>query len=125
MSSSLERYSKLSSTFLEVSLREQLLILFCGLVVVILTMYTLLLEPLLDNSEKLQQNSMAAKKEMAILVGQVAALTDKLKTDPNDPVSERIGILQRQIQNIDELYFLLMCFESRRGSESNANEQIG
>ena len=95
-------YTKLSTKFLAVSLREQFLILFCGVVVVILMMYTFLLEPLLDNSEKLQQNSMAAKKEMAILVGQVAALTDKLKTDPNDPVSERIGILQRQIQNIDE-----------------------
>ena len=79
MSSSLDRYSKLSSTFLEVSLREQLLILFCGLVVVILTMYTLLLEPLLDNSEKLQQNNISAKNEMTSLEGQRANLFNKLK----------------------------------------------
>ena len=102
MSSSLERYSKLSSTFLEVSLREQLLILFCGLVVVILTMYTLLLEPLLDNSEKLQQNNISAKNEMTSLEGQRANLFNKLKNDPNDPVRERIAMLKSQIQSITE-----------------------
>jgi MSHA biogenesis protein MshJ len=101
MSSSLEqKYKNISSQFLNVSVREQLLILMCGLVVVVFMMYTFLLEPLLDNSEKLQQNSISAENEITTMVGQVAKLYDKLKTDPNDPVLERIAELKSQIQKI-------------------------
>jgi MSHA biogenesis protein MshJ len=101
MSNSLEQeYKKLSIKFLEVSLREQILILLCGLAVVILMMYTFLLEPILEDSGKLQQNNISAKKEVSILVNQVSELADKLKTNPNDPVLERIALLKRQIQNI-------------------------
>tara|TARA_R110002153_G_scaffold27084_4_gene84258 strand:- start:9604 stop:10275 length:672 start_codon:yes stop_codon:yes gene_type:complete len=103
MSSSLDqKYKKLSSKFLEVTLREQLLILICGLVVLILLMYTFLLEPILDNSVKLQQNSNSAEKEISIMLDQVAILSDKLKTDPNGPVLERIVLLKRQIQDLVE-----------------------
>jgi MSHA biogenesis protein MshJ len=99
--SALEKeYRKLSGKFHAMSLREQLLILICGLVVLILLMYTLLFEPLFDNSDKLQQNSESAKNEIATLIGQVAQLTEKLQTDPNDPVNERIDVLKREIHNI-------------------------
>ena len=101
MSNSLQQeYQKSSSKFLDVSLREQFLILFCGLVVVIFTMYNFLLEPLLENSEKLQQNSTSAEKEITTLSEQVAKLSDKLKIDPNKPVLDRIAVMQMQIQNI-------------------------
>jgi MSHA biogenesis protein MshJ len=103
MSSSLEKeYKKLAIKFLKMSLREQLLILFCGLVVVILIMYTLLLEPLLDDTKKLQKNNVSAENEISSLADQVATLSDQLKNDPNDPVRERIDVLTRQIQNITE-----------------------
>lgn len=101
MSSNLEQeYRKLSAKFHKLSLREQLLILVCGLVVLLLLMYTLLLEPLINSSEKLKQNSKNAEKEMSALVQQVAQLTDKLKTDPNEPVKTRIDELKRQISEI-------------------------
>jgi MSHA biogenesis protein MshJ len=101
MSNSLEQeYKKLSIKFLKSSLREQVLILLCGLAVVILIMYTFLLEPILEYSGKLQQNSISTEKEVSILVGQVTELTNKLKTNPNDPVLKRIALLKRQIQNI-------------------------
>ncbi|MFT6989354.1 MAG: MSHA biogenesis protein MshJ [Paraglaciecola sp.] len=103
MINSLEQeYKKLSTKFLEVSLREQVLILFCGLVVVTLMMFTFLLEPQLENSKKLQQNNINAKKDIITLEGQVAKLYNKIKTDPNDPVHERIAVLQRQIQGINK-----------------------
>ncbi len=50
-----QEYKKLSIKFIKVSLREQVLILFCGMAVVILIMYNFLLEPILDNSKKLKQ----------------------------------------------------------------------
>ena len=63
-----QKYKKLSIKFIKVSLREQVLILFCGMAVVILIMYTFLLEPILDNSKKLKQNSSRAEKEITSLV---------------------------------------------------------
>lgn len=95
-----KQYRKLSGKFHNMSLREQLLILFCGLVVLILLIYTFLLEPLLEHSDKLQQNTVNAEKEIATLEGQVAQLSDKLKTDPNDPVNVRIDVLTGEIHNI-------------------------
>jgi MSHA biogenesis protein MshJ len=101
MSNSLEQeYKKLSIKFLDLSLREQILILFCGLTVVILLMYTFLLEPMFNHLEKLQQNSMSDTTEITILKGQVAGLTEKLQDDANSPVRERIALLERQIENI-------------------------
>jgi MSHA biogenesis protein MshJ len=101
MSNSLEQeYKKLSIKFLDLSLREQILILFCGLAVVILIMYTFLLEPMFNHSEKLQQNSNSDATEITILTGQVAELTEKLQDDANGPVRERIALLKRQIQNV-------------------------
>jgi len=93
-------YRKLSDKFHNMSLREQILILICGLVILILLMYTLLFEPLFDNSEKLHRKSVSAENEMSTLVVQVAQLTEKLKTNPNDPVNERIDTLKREISSI-------------------------
>lgn len=98
----IHQYRKMSVKFIKVSMREQILILCCGLAVLILMMYTFLLEPLLDNTEKLKQNSIRAEKEITSLVGQVANLTRKLKTDPNVPIRKRISVLTSQIQNIDK-----------------------
>ena len=95
-----QAFKQLSIKFLKVSLREQIFILFCGLIVVILTMSTFLLEPILESSEKLQQKNNSAKKEISLLIKQVAALTDKIKTDPNETVLEKVALSKRQIQKI-------------------------
>lgn len=97
-----QKYKELSIKFLNMSVREQLLILCCGLVVLVMVIYTFFLEPLLEHSEKLQQNSINAEKEIITLVSQVAELNDKLRTDPNDPVRERIEVLKRQIESISK-----------------------
>jgi MSHA biogenesis protein MshJ len=96
-----QEYKKLSAKFIKISLREQVLILFCGMAVVILMMYTFLLEPLLDNLERLKQNDISAIKELTSLKEQVTVLSDKLSIEPNGPILERIDVLQRQIENID------------------------
>jgi MSHA biogenesis protein MshJ len=96
-----QEYKKLSIKFLDLSLREQVLILFCGLAILILMMYTFLLEPIFNQSEKLQQNKMSDATEITILTGQVAELTEKLKDDANSSVRERIALLKRQIQNVN------------------------
>lgn len=93
-------YRKLSDKFDNTSTREQCLILICGLVVLVLLMYTFLLEPLFADSDKLQQNRQNAKKDISSLQLQVAQLSEKLNSDPNEPVNTRIADLEREIQNI-------------------------
>ena len=95
------QYRKLSIKFIKVSLREQVLILVCGLAVLILIIFTFFLEPLSDNSKKLKQNIFSAEKEITTLAGQVVDLTNRLKTDPNVPVLKRISMLESRIQSID------------------------
>jgi MSHA biogenesis protein MshJ len=95
------QYRKLSIKFIKVSLREQVLILLCGLAVLILIIFTFFLEPLLDDSKKLKQNIVSAEKEMTSLARQVVDLTNKLKTDPNVPILKRISMLESRIQSID------------------------
>lgn len=95
-----QEYNKLSTKFLEISLREQLLILICGLVVIILLMYTFLLEPQIDALAKLQKNTKNGENELSTLLAQRDKLTDQLKSDPNEPIRERIDTLERQIQDI-------------------------
>jgi MSHA biogenesis protein MshJ len=95
-----QTYKQLSIKFLNVSLREQMLILFCGLIIVILMINTVALEPIFDSSEKLQKKSSSADKEVSLLKQQVAALTDKLKADPNNTLLEKLVLLKRQNQKI-------------------------
>jgi MSHA biogenesis protein MshJ len=95
-----QTYKQLSIKFLNVSLREQMLILFCGLIIVILMINTVALEPIFDSSEKLQKKSSSADKEVRLLKQQVAALTDKLKADPNNTLLEKLVLLKRQNQKI-------------------------
>ncbi|MFB1033914.1 MAG: hypothetical protein QMC38_01065 [Sinobacterium sp.] len=95
-----QTYKQLTIKFLNISLREQMLILFSGLIVVILMMNTLALEPIFESSEKLQKKSHSADKEMRLLKQQVAALTDKLKANPNNTLLEKLALLKRQNQKI-------------------------
>jgi MSHA biogenesis protein MshJ len=99
MSNSLnEEYKKLSIKFLKASLREQVLILCCGLIVITMMMYTLLLEPQLEKIVRVEKNSVGATQEITRLSAQVESLTNKLQDDPNQPIRERITTLEQKSQ---------------------------
>ena len=89
-----------SEKFLKFSVREQVLILVCGLIGVILLAYTLLFEPLLADSEKLQKNSASMARQLSDLTEQIDILTIKLQEDPDAAVRERIKVLESQIQSL-------------------------
>jgi MSHA biogenesis protein MshJ len=101
MSSSFNaQYRAISVKFLKVTSREQILILVCGLILVILVSYTLLLEPLIAKTEKLQKSAQNITQNAQKLQLQIAMLSDKLKQDPNEPVKNRIEELNAQVQTI-------------------------
>lgn len=103
MSSSLQQeYSKLSVKFLKISVREQILLLLCGLIAVVLLGYTFLISPILESTEKLDKSVNNISKDINGLSTQVAHLSVKLEEDPDAPVKARIQNLQEQIQSIGD-----------------------
>ena len=102
MSKSLRsEYIKLSEKFLHISVREQVLVLLCGLVAVVLLFYTFLIGPLLENTEKLDKSVNNISNEIISLSDQVVELSIKLQEDPDAPVNARIQALQQQILDIN------------------------
>ncbi len=97
-----QEYQKLSEKFLKASLREQLLIVFCGLIVVVLLCYNLMISPLLAESEKLQNNLNNIKANTSRLSAQVALLSAKLNDDPNAPAKARISAQQGEITELNQ-----------------------
>jgi MSHA biogenesis protein MshJ len=103
MIDSLQReYQKLAVKFLQISVREQLMVLFCGLILLVVLIYNLLLEPVLNTNQKLTQNTVNAEKFLVGLSNQTDTLTAKLKQDPNLPVHDRIASLSREITDLDD-----------------------
>lgn len=95
-----EEYRELSVKFLKTSLREQFLILLCGVVVIVLCTYSLMLEPQLNSIEEMNKNKVNANKTLAKQDKQIDTLTKKLRFDPNTAVAERIDALRGQIQTL-------------------------
>ncbi|MGS2721201.1 type II secretion system protein GspM [Paraglaciecola aestuariivivens] len=96
-----EEYQKLSEKFLEATLREQFLILFCGVVVVVMLSYHLLISPVLTQSDKLNNNISNIQSQISSLTADVAKLSVKINEDPNQPAHARIADLQDEIAQLD------------------------
>ena len=103
MSNSLQQdYKKLSNKLDGVSGREQFLIFGCGLVVVILLSYSLLIEPMYLKAQQLDKRSKSAQLEITTLSAELAGINRKLKQNPNVGVLERIEKLDQEIVSVDE-----------------------
>lgn len=103
MSSAVQReYLKLSEKYQHITLREQLLVLLCGLVAVVLFTYTLLIGPVIESANKLDKSANIISKEITGLSEQVSQLSVKLEADPDAPINARVQALQEQIQKINQ-----------------------
>ncbi|MDU0353129.1 type II secretion system protein GspM [Paraglaciecola aquimarina] len=95
-------FEKLSIKFLNLSVREQVMILVAGVVLILLLMYTLLLEPTFDETKKLKTNIASVKSELTTIDSQSAALMAQLQIDPNVSIRKRIAQINEQIASLDE-----------------------
>lgn len=93
--------SSLGTRFLDLSLREQVLILLSGVVVIGLLAYTFLLEPILGKTARIEKQINAAQLQTAGLGEQIAEVKNKTSIDPNAPVRERIASLNEQLAKLD------------------------
>lgn len=97
----LHPFDKLSNKFLSVSFREQILISLCGLVAIVLLVYTFLLEPNVTQSTKLTSDISNAKAKQLDLIQQVSDTQKKFENDPNVAIRERISSLNKEVLILD------------------------
>jgi MSHA biogenesis protein MshJ len=92
-----EEFSKLSAKFDSITVREQLLLLVCGLMVFAIIIHMLLLEPRLLNNEKTQKDIERSQKELQSLMVQTQELSEALLIDANLPAKTRLNKLTQPI----------------------------
>jgi MSHA biogenesis protein MshJ len=97
-----EEFSKLSAKFDSITVREQLLLLVCGLMVFAIIIHMLLLEPRLLNNEKTQKDIERSQKELQSLMVQTQELSEALLIDANLPAKTRLNKLTQQILEIEQ-----------------------
>lgn len=96
-----EGYNKLHRLFLSINVREQALLVLCGLLLVIGLMYLLLLEPIMLENDKLGRDIRGFKNDIQSSDLTLAGILKSLKNDPNDVLREREQVLDGQIDALD------------------------
>ncbi|HHC7311038.1 TPA: type II secretion system protein GspM [Vibrio campbellii] len=95
-----EFWSSLEERFDEMSAREKVLIALCGLVTVVMLLFTLVLEPKLNevnSNDKQLRNSKLTNQQTEIEVLRIQA---QLKKDPNAEIDQAISQLLTESQHL-------------------------
>ncbi len=95
-----EFWSSLEERFDEMSAREKVLIVLCGLVTVVMLLFTLVLEPKLNevnSNDKQLRNSKLTNQQTEIEILRIQA---QLKKDPNAEIDQAISQLLTESQHL-------------------------
>ncbi|MFT2092278.1 type II secretion system protein GspM [Paraglaciecola sp. 2405UD69-4] len=94
-------YQKLSDKLDKISTRERLLILFCGLVITIFLCFTLLISPIQLETQDTKERIKSTKSTIGKQGSELAAITVKLRNDPNTDINAKIEALRQDIESIN------------------------
>lgn len=92
----------LNERFSALSLREKVMILACGLVVLTLIVYSLVLDPAMTSWSNGQKSQRTLERQFTELQQQQELLTKRLRTDPNISLRQQIKQHQQEITELDE-----------------------
>lgn len=95
------QFTLLANRFLALSVREQVLILLVGVIVIAMSLYTFLLEPTVIHTNKIKKNTVQAVAQQQELMRQSADISKLFSRDPNMAVRERIATLDKEITLLD------------------------
>ncbi|GAB2669096.1 type II secretion system protein GspM [Vibrio panuliri] len=96
-------WQKWGDGFAKLSQREKWLLTLCLVVVMVIGMFTLLLEPALNTNQSLKQQIATTKQNNQRLDKQISALTAKLKKDPDQDINIEYKRLLTESQSLSEL----------------------
>ncbi|ROV61881.1 MSHA biogenesis protein MshJ [Vibrio ponticus] len=91
-------WQKWSEQFLKLSVREKWLIAICTVALVLVAMFTLLLEPALKANRSYRQQIVAVEQNNIRLDSEIVAITAKLKKDPDQSINIEYQRLLRESQ---------------------------
>ncbi|MCW8332449.1 type II secretion system protein GspM [Vibrio paucivorans] len=97
-----QAWHQLCEKFAALSEREKWLISLCGLVAVVLGVFTLLLEPAMQSVASQKQQIQAKKLEAQNLQRDILLLTAKLKKDPDQEVNTELKKLLSESQKLSK-----------------------
>ena len=83
-------HSYLHERFIQLSRRERLIILSAGILLVLFIGYVGFVEPLQINIDKVQQTQKQQRLELANLDGQIIALQEQAKQNPNELLQQKL-----------------------------------
>ncbi|MFT4993416.1 MAG: MSHA biogenesis protein MshJ [Paraglaciecola sp.] len=96
-----EQYKKYNRQFLGISMREQVLFLLCGIAVVIGLMYSLLLESIMLENDKIERTLQVFESDIQNSDLTLASIIKDLENDPNKALRQREQVLDGKIDALD------------------------
>lgn len=102
MNLNVKRWAEIEEKFAELTMREKVLSLISGLVLVLFGGFVWLVEPVQIEIEKLTQNVERQKSQLGQLDLQIKAVEFELQEDPDEPLRKSRERFQQQIVDIDE-----------------------
>ncbi|UUM30903.1 type 4a pilus biogenesis protein PilO [Vibrio japonicus] len=98
----MQAWQMLSDKFVKLSEREKWLITLCGFVVIIMAVFTLMIEPVFQANQKMTKNITATKLASQQLEADVLLMTAKLKKDPDQEINLKYRSLVTESQQLSE-----------------------
>ena len=94
-------FAKLTQRFDDLVAREQVLLLLCGIVVIVMLGYFVFIEPLTVSQQKSSKQLTRQQNELQAMQSQQQQLVAGLKQDPNAAISAHIDSIKQQIAELD------------------------
>lgn len=94
-------YDELSVKFDGITLREQLMVVLCGVVLVAFAGYFFMLEPQFNALSKNKTDITRKSQELSALNSQIQEVSAALRLDPNVALKSRIADIQQAILEVD------------------------
>lgn len=97
-----QKYAEIQDLFLGLTMREKVLMLASGLLLILFGGYVWLVEPVQIKIENLTNNVNRQSSEIGKLAQQIAQIELELSRDPNEPLRQRVVSLTESIEILDE-----------------------
>lgn len=95
-------WQKLSEKFSNLSSREKWLITICSVVVVVMVIFTMLLEPAINDNRALNRQISVTEQSNMRLEAEILTITAKLKKDPDQAINIEYKRLLKESQTLSE-----------------------
>lgn len=96
-----QQYAQWFQKYLAMTQREQLLILFSGVTLIVVVGYLLLIEPISLKTNKIEQNLLAQGSQFSSMQLQIEMLNEELANDPNLQLANTLLALEQKNRGLE------------------------